>query len=40
MSYSGDPASSNEKVTTTSENNEEQFEDALTEEELRAVSGI
>jgi hypothetical protein len=39
-SYNGDPTSSDGKVATTSENNEEHFEDALTEEELRAVSGI
>ncbi|KAG0504312.1 hypothetical protein KC19_N042800 [Ceratodon purpureus] len=36
VSHSGDPASSDEKAATTSENNEDHFEDALTEEELRA----
>ena len=39
-SYNGYPTGSDGKVATTSENNEEHFEDALTEEELRAVSGI
>jgi len=35
-SYNGDSTGSDGKVATTSENNEEHFEDALTEEELRA----